>query len=629
MSELSVGSQTFSVDVEELIEYVERYASVQNGQGPGIVPAMLTDWQLEAARSSLAIRLERDITVTIKARQVGSSTLWLLLIAALMAKYPGFRVLWVSQDEQNAKSIRNKWDIIVRSLHSNPNAFFPSKRRDNESEYTLSNGSSIVWAFSGNTEDAANRVGRGDTIHLAVFTELAYWQYPESTINSLMPGLEHSGVSIIMDSTANGTDGQGAVFYKYAKRAMEGDPDMTLLFCPWYKDRRYRDQIEPEVVEAILSSEDSDEQYLMSQGVTPEQIAWRRRKIKDHGSAFFEIYPEDPNQAFISGDGSVFDASLLARIAKRIRTRSLKPPLSYESFAHLDPAEKRPRRDLLAVTRWLAPEGELGEGYVRIWDLPDESKGPYVLGVDAAQGTRNGDWQSGVLLDREAQIAGFIRTRTNIPRFADLCQRVALMFDAWVLVEDEDSGSSVVQRMSEWQSGHLMVKYDVSDVILKEFTKMAVTPDTKRLGLLNSNKKTRPMIISHILDLIGGGFTEINDENIYLEMATFEDNGEGRVEHADGCYDDGLLAFGTAAEGRRVILQSGKSLIRSVELRRVERGGKYDHYLKGSGIQDGSGRAASRGVRGSPSSKIARAARKRVKVPRASLGRRNTGDRWR
>jgi hypothetical protein len=608
------------VSVEEMIEWIERHASVQRGDGYGVVPAMLRDIQLDALRKSKAVRLERDTTVTIKPRQIGSSTTWLLAICFLMKKCPGITIVWISQDDTNARAIRRKWNIIVESVQESPGANYPATSTDNSNEFQLDNKSTLVWCYAGNTKAAANKVGRGDTIDLMVWTELAYWEHAEDTINSILPAAEKGDPSILIDSTCNGTEGEGEVFFRYSMMAYEGTLNHTLLFWPWWKDRDYVLLLSDEEQAAIMETLSDEEKGLVyAEGLTAGQIAWRRLKISSHKEKFFEIYPETIEHAFLTSMSSVFSQDILRRIATYLR---LSPPARVDLRPYL--RGRRPISDLMVRS-----DGSR-EGWVRAWVRPEDAVGRVTAGVDGAFGNEDGDWQAVTLVDEEGVILAMAKLKTSLIRAADVAQQLFEIYDARYLVEGEGAGLQIASYIFNDLHDKMSEKHDISSAVLEAYTAVVAYPKSNLgPGLVPINRKTRPIVVGLFTEFLGEGLTDVPDEAILAEMRSLEDKGNGRIEHAKNFNDDILFSFGYALLGRRIVLLSGRrSDRRRIARREVEPPAKYGFF----GNQKKAPRKAKRAERRKEESRLRErsvSCRKvRDRARRAGRSVRSRGENW-
>ena len=123
------------------------------------------------------------------------------------------------------------------------------------------------------------------------------------------------GTEIVIESTANGYN----EFHSLWRKAEAGESEFLPIFLPWSLDPGYRRRVEPDFVM------DSEEKKLAElHGLDIEQIAWRRAKISQLGSAdyFAQEYPLHSGEAFIS---STFDSFIPANLVIAARKEEVEP----------------------------------------------------------------------------------------------------------------------------------------------------------------------------------------------------------------------------------------------------------------------------------------------------------------
>jgi hypothetical protein len=126
-------------------------------------------------------------------------------------------------------------------------------------------------------------------------SEVAYWRDGKTTIAGALQAVpEHlDNTWVVFESTANGAQGW---FYNECMAALQGDSEWKLHFYAWWWDDDYKLPLEPgEVIEYT----DEEQALADKHGLTPEQIKWRRKKIRDLKGRFQQEYPETPEAAFI------------------------------------------------------------------------------------------------------------------------------------------------------------------------------------------------------------------------------------------------------------------------------------------------------------------------------------------
>ena len=159
--------------------------------------------------------------------------------------------------------------------------------------------------------------GRGGTYSHIHASEIAYWQDAQKIVSGLMQG---GNPQIILESTPNGAQGY---FYDLCMEVLDQVPDWQTLiksqtylqgldwrlhFFTWWFDDEYRIPLEPGEKIVYATTEKyglkSESELVEKYHLTPEQIKWRRRKIREVKHEFPQEYPEDIIDCFLlSGMG--------------------------------------------------------------------------------------------------------------------------------------------------------------------------------------------------------------------------------------------------------------------------------------------------------------------------------------
>ena len=170
---------------------------------------------------------------------------------------------------------------------------------------------------------------RGEAIHNFLADEYAFWDNPERILgpaqDRVVPASQGGRLWVL--STPNGMDNP---FYEIYNNAKGPQSPFTAHFYPWYMHEEYQlarghpDALESDRYE--LSQLDSDELLLLEQGVTEDQLRWRRLKIAEKESLrqlgktrvlFQQEYPADDVTCFLTAGDMAYDADLLQDKAKR------------------------------------------------------------------------------------------------------------------------------------------------------------------------------------------------------------------------------------------------------------------------------------------------------------------------
>lgn len=216
----------------------------------------------------------------------------------------------------------------------------------------------------------AKKFGRGDDITGRHFLETAHWPGPD-----VIGGVDEAMVDNsdgLDETTANGHN-----FWKLSwDKAKKGQTKERAIFLPWYVEEEY--QRDPALETGPLS--EKEQQLVNVAGLTAEQIAWRRWKLRTmtDPALFPQEYPETDQEAFLSSGRPVFDWLALA---KHRATVSEPKHRGYLSL-------KQGKPELV-----IDPNGTL-----RIWKVPERGH-VYAIGSDVAEGLQDGAYTTGEVID--------------------------------------------------------------------------------------------------------------------------------------------------------------------------------------------------------------------------------------
>jgi hypothetical protein len=213
-------------------------------------------------------------------------------------------------------------------------------------------------------------------------SEMAMWPNAEEVWTSLEETVPHDGGEIIIESTARG---MGNLFHQMWEQAVAGESAFMPIFLPWWVHEEYRIKLSKQEREEILATQDPYERKCLDEGffydtawggdgkvhkLTPEQLAWRRFKIrskKGNERAFRQENPATPEEAFLSTGDCFFDLDALAILDTKV-----KPPLYRGFFAEIGPTFHIQRDE---------------RGWLRVWEEPNKDR-VYAIGADTAYGAQ-------------------------------------------------------------------------------------------------------------------------------------------------------------------------------------------------------------------------------------------------
>ena len=322
---------------------------------------------------------------------------------------------------------------------------------------------------------------RGSTYQSLHASEVAYWKDPEQDIAALFQTMG-ANPTVILETTANGLN-------EY-HRLWNSDNGYTKLFLSWQLDPGYTRGTkqkdititERELIEGI-------------KGITQEQKNWAihtlRTKCAGSLSTFKQEYASDPITCFISSGTRVFDFTF--------------------------------------------PDATVTEGFIE-YEKPSTQR-PYIMGVDAAEGGKDGDYSAFTILTREdnPRIVATYYGRIESHSFAEVVHKYAKQYNAFIVVEAASTGYAILDYLKRNEYPHLYRRM-VKDKATSELT--------EKLGF-NTNVKTRSQLIAGLHELINVKKLTLVDERLQVELNTFVYL-NGKAIHDRNRHDDMIFSLALA-----------------------------------------------------------------------------------
>ena len=289
------------------LPYFSRNFLIIKSKTKGTIHFVLNDIQLDF-HYKIITRKRKGLPckfVVVKARQLGLST---YIEARLF-----HRVLF--EKAKNAFILGDKADtassifaMAKRYYDGLPQAF----------QIPLINNSSKMLAF--NTDSlfrvgtaGADVIGRGTTNNFFHGSEVGFWKNASEIVSGILQTIpEDLDSEIFLESTTNGTTGDGLYFYEMANTGLDEKSEFQTIFYPWFRNKEYRKQlIEP------IKHDEYEEFLVKTYGLDDEQLFWRRNKLqnefKKREHLFKQEYPSSLNEAFLKNDNSLIPNEYLER----------------------------------------------------------------------------------------------------------------------------------------------------------------------------------------------------------------------------------------------------------------------------------------------------------------------------
>lgn len=444
-----------------------------------IVPFLLNPVQ----RHYMARRSRRDLVL--KARQHGFSTLKLAEFLHDTITHEGVHTKIVAHKREAAARLLTALKLMFFRV---PPEFRPAVRYDNKYEFTFPELESSISIAS-----ATEAAGRSETIHNLLATEVAFWHDAEDVLAGLLEAVPEEG-SICIESTPNGV---GNWFWREVQKARAGESEFRLHEYPWWVNPEYRLPLAPG--ESLEPYSDDELRLIAAHGLAPEQIKWRRARIRRLGPRkFAQEYECD----FVQSGRPVFDAT--------------------------------------AIRRWPQLEPIRREPYLLVFEEP-KSDERYAIGVDTSEGLADGDRACAqVFRMSDWRQVAFLHGAIRPDRLAVLVDRLARhyrqgrQYGAILGVERQNHGHAVLQKLVELGTPGLY------------FYK------PQRPGW-DTNSATKFLMVDEAEEAIRSGFLVCHDPVTPGEALAFEwkDDGTAGAPDGEGNHDDTITALCIAWQMRK------------------------------------------------------------------------------
>lgn len=348
------------------------------------------DRQVAAGIDESMIRVDGILIALLKARQLGATSLILLLLLHLFVFHTNLREVFASAE--GTKTLEGFELYFVFPYQHLPVWMRPQVETKSK-DFGMRCETQDTTLFLQNAAQETG-IGMGGTTHAGLITEVGL--YPKSVTeqmqNHFFRSVPYSLVTfIVLESLAQG---QGNFWHAFALNAIKGGDAAGRwhgVFIPWYTERgKYRleppagwkpsEQTLKYAYQVYLNSHKYVGEYREGKwyGITitldAYQLYWYEReriKAEIDGALedFLTNYPATPEEAFQSRGGSPFGARVLQRLSNDCRD-----PI--KQFEWLD---RGPRPADLTFN----PDDE--RGLIRIYKKPERNR-RYKMGVDTAPG---------------------------------------------------------------------------------------------------------------------------------------------------------------------------------------------------------------------------------------------------
>ena len=445
-------------------------------------------------------RTNRDIIV--KSRQTGMSTIIEAIVAHRMFTERFHNASIIAHDEDTAM---NLFTTFTRFYENLPENMRPTKDWSSGLKMRFPVLDSYIYIDGANSD----HLGLGRSLSMAHLSEVSKWHPSKARmlfteVSQTVP----EGGYLVIESTPHG---RGGLFYELYQQAKRGEINYKPFFYPWWWDTTCVRKPKNDMILTV-----DEEAMVKHYNLTLEQIAFRRVKLAEIGEAFYQEFPENDIDCWLSSDTSVFDGVAVRRYLQQIQKG----------------------RDEGALTVWKDVVG--GE--------------KYCIGVDGAGGLADGDYTVATVLNiKRNEYVARLRGRIPPDLFSEQLLRLGRRYnDAEIGVEQAQHGKLILRVLIENNYPNLYYyrNYNALD------DSIPTEPGWK------TSSASKPVMISDLQAAIRSGDLISYSENLMDECSSYMyDNTQGsKYRKAPGKFDDEIDALAIALQIRNQapILEPGR-----------------------------------------------------------------------
>lgn len=460
----------------------------------GIVPFRFNTHQQQIAEE---ISHQNPIRhFTLKARQVGLSTFWLLWhLDDTMFKHGVVTGILAHKLE----SIQHLSSIVKIAIENFPGR--PIKLiEDSRTRITFPDtNSTIIFSLE----------IRSSPLHNLHISE---WCFCENERVWATIGATSKWTNITGETTGNGIGNDGYLTYM---DAIEKKNEYITKFVPWFDHEEYRLPLNGQ---SHLLPDKRESSFKLDQ----EQIHFRRQMMARLKNAFFIEYPETPEDAFAQSGANFFDNKKIVILAKEARDYNETEKIVEEQSLY------------------------------RMWEKP-HSNHTYAAGVDVAEGIEGDYSVLKILCVTCRQEAFMYRGHVGLDQFyRDIDHWCRRYNNCLLAVERNNHGHAIILGLREnCRYSNLYIENEDDTRIVRKFHKSEKSP---KYGW-STNLNTKTMMLDQLKMAMEGNSEEdettfqpeitIRDLNLLSECLTFQKNGV-KLNAIAGKHDDIIMSTAIA-----------------------------------------------------------------------------------
>lgn len=378
------------------------------------------------------------------------------------------------------QSARNIFEIYANFYNNLPDFLKVETTAANVNEIKFITGSQIKVG------SATSESFRGSTYNSLHLSEFAFYQDIPRTMASIFQTATKNAL-VVLETTPNG--------HNEAKNLWDEKNNYEKVFISWMDAEKYKSKIKPK------QKFDFIEEFLNGLALTEEQRNWVYETYSTKTAGDFNIFKQefasDPTTCFISSGENYFAMTFAV--------------------------------------------DDVPKGYLEY--LQKQKYSPYIMGVDTAAGSKNGDYSAFIVLDvsnpNKVQIAASFYDRLPPSQFAEMVFMTAHKFQALVVCENNSYGLSIIEALEKNEYPYIYRKVSL-DKISNKFQ--------QKLGF-HTSAQTRPFLLAKLQKWVNEKKINITDKRLQNEINTFIYTDKGRPEASGRKHDDIIFATALALQG--------------------------------------------------------------------------------
>jgi len=455
--------------------------------------------------------LDNDIPVRLvihKSRKHGTSTLMAAFVYLLIRDHH-YKCTIVGHERRSAENLYK----MIRLFWSKDPAADKKPEIRNKRELIFSEGGE-VWVASADVDE----LERSQSCQVLIFTEYAFYPRPEKAMTAATDTVgDLPGTFIIIESTANGPDNDFHNRWKEAEAGVDEHGNKIPwrgIFLSWWENNWNRKSFKnnDNIQERIRKHAHKDEIAMLDEGISPEAIHWRRRKILTYSGKtyeqkrlkFYQEHPSTPDEAFLNTGRKRFARRILHRWYDEAKAKyppifvgditSFKGELRWHGFAEtyesMMAAEAVESEVFGFISTYFT---ETAEGDFKIWEWPERGI-DYEIGADVALGVEMDDGSNDssafhvMRRDNGKFIMRYKSAEIKPEEYAELLSCIGFLYnEAYVCIETNSMGYTTTRDIQRIYPMHRLYFSTRGENV-------AYQEDTERCGFWSAEKTKRMMI---------------------------------------------------------------------------------------------------------------------------------------